>query len=83
MFLNYQKALDAVEISKEDQMKVFSMLSALLWLGNIKFSVIDGENHVEVISNEGKFLLYLLFVPWLLVFEVLAKLHADLISCNT
>ncbi|ONM24341.1 Myosin-2 [Zea mays] len=38
-------ALDTIQISKEDQMKLFSMLAAVLWLGNISFSVIDNENH--------------------------------------
>ncbi|XP_006657835.2 myosin-1 isoform X2 [Oryza brachyantha] len=46
-------ALDIIQISKEDQMKLFSMLAAVLWLGNISFSVIDNENHVEIVSNEG------------------------------
>ncbi|XP_062189417.1 myosin-3-like [Phragmites australis] len=46
-------AWDTIKISKEDQMKLFSMLAAVLWLGNISFSVIDNENHVEVVSNEG------------------------------
>ncbi|KAJ1700715.1 hypothetical protein LUZ63_000494 [Rhynchospora breviuscula] len=52
-FKMLMKALDTVEMSQEDQMKVFSILSAVLWLGNIKFSIIDSENHVEVLSNEG------------------------------
>lgn len=30
------------------------MLSAVLWLGNISFEVIDNENHVEAVSGEGK-----------------------------
>ncbi|PAN14443.1 hypothetical protein PAHAL_2G410200 [Panicum hallii] len=46
-------ALDTIQISKEDQMKLFSMLAAVLWMGNISFSVVDTENHVEVVSNEG------------------------------
>ncbi|CAN6219239.1 unnamed protein product [Urochloa humidicola] len=46
-------ALDTIQISKEDQMKLFSMLAAVLWLGNVSFSVVDSENHVEVVSNEG------------------------------
>jgi myosin heavy subunit len=49
--------LDRIQISKEDQMKLFSMLAAVLWLGNISFCVIDNENHVEVVSNEG-------IIPW-------------------
>lgn len=52
-FVSLQDALDTIQISKEDQMKLFSMLAAVLWLGNISFSVIDNENHVEVVSNEG------------------------------
>ena len=48
-----QDALDTIQISKEDQMKLFSMLAAVLWMGNISFSVVDTENHVEVVSNEG------------------------------
>ncbi|EMS56234.1 Myosin-2 heavy chain [Triticum urartu] len=46
-------ALDIVQISGENQMELFSMLAVVLWLGNISFSVIDNENHVEVDSNEG------------------------------
>ncbi|VAH44860.1 unnamed protein product [Triticum turgidum subsp. durum] len=34
-------------------MELFSMLAVVLWLGNISFSVIDNESHVEVDSNEG------------------------------
>jgi myosin-5 len=30
------------------------MLTAILWLGNISFKVIDSENHIEVMSDEGK-----------------------------
>ena len=52
-----QDALDTNQISKEDQKKLFSMLAAVLWLGNISFCVIDNENHVEVVSNEG-------LIPW-------------------
>jgi myosin V len=48
-----QDALNTIQISKEDQMKLFSMLAAVLWLGNISFSVIDNESHVEVVPNEG------------------------------
>lgn len=39
-------------------MKAFSMLAAILWLGNITFSVIDNESHVEVVSSEGIPLFY-------------------------
>lgn len=30
------------------------MLAAVLWLGNISFTVIDNENHVQVVEDEGK-----------------------------
>jgi myosin heavy subunit len=35
------------------------MLAAVLWLGNISFTVIDSENHVEAVTDEGKSLLEL------------------------
>ncbi|KAF5442954.1 hypothetical protein F2P56_035559 [Juglans regia] len=47
------EALDVVHISKEDQQSVFAMLAAVLWLGNISFTVIDNENHVEAVTDEG------------------------------
>lgn len=48
-----QEALDIVHVSKEDQESVFAMLAAVLWLGNISFMVIDNENHVEPVTDEG------------------------------
>ncbi|KAA0034077.1 myosin-1-like [Cucumis melo var. makuwa] len=48
-----REALDVVHISKEDQNSVFAMLAAVLWLGNVSFSVIDNENHVEPVEDEG------------------------------
>jgi len=30
------------------------MLAAVLWLGNISFTVVDNENHVEAVDDEGK-----------------------------
>jgi myosin heavy subunit len=53
-----QEALDILRISKEDQEHTFAMLAAVLWLGNISFQVIDNENHVEVLANEGKFYVF-------------------------
>ncbi|KAG7012827.1 Myosin-1 [Cucurbita argyrosperma subsp. argyrosperma] len=47
------EALNVVHISQEDQHSVFAMLAAVLWLGNVSFSVIDNENHVEVAEDEG------------------------------
>ncbi|MCH80458.1 myosin-J heavy chain-like, partial [Trifolium medium] len=45
-------ALDVVHISKGDQENVFAMLAAVLWLGNISFTVIDNENHVQAVEDE-------------------------------
>ncbi|KAM7277865.1 hypothetical protein ACFE04_004999 [Oxalis oulophora] len=47
------EALEIVKICKEDQEHAFSLLAAVLWLGNITFEVIDNENHVEVLENEA------------------------------
>lgn len=30
------------------------MLTAVLWLGNISFTIIDNENHAEPVIDEGK-----------------------------
>ncbi|KAK7273558.1 hypothetical protein RIF29_14614 [Crotalaria pallida] len=49
------EALDVVHISKEDQENVFAMLTAVLWLGNISFTVIDNESHVQAVEDEGLF----------------------------
>ncbi|XP_051121312.1 myosin-1 [Andrographis paniculata] len=47
------EALDVVHVKKEDQESVFSMLAAVLWLGNVSFTVVDSENHVEPVVDEG------------------------------
>lgn len=47
--------MNVVRISKQDQDTVFAMLAVILWLGNISFTVIDNENHVDVVTDEGKF----------------------------
>ena len=47
--------MDVVQITKEDQEAAFGMISAVLWLGNITFSVREQDNHVAVDDNEGKF----------------------------
>ncbi|KAM0937017.1 putative myosin ATPase [Dioscorea sansibarensis] len=52
-FHKLMEALDIVKISKEDQEKAFAMLAAVLWLGNIAFTVIDNEGHVEINMSEG------------------------------
>ena len=33
------------------------MLAAVLWFGNISFIVIDNENHVQAVEDDGKNLL--------------------------
>ncbi|XP_068639528.1 myosin-1-like [Aristolochia californica] len=52
-FHTLMAALDVVQICKEDQENAFALLAAVLWLGNISFPVIDNENHVEVVNDEG------------------------------
>ncbi|QCD89330.1 myosin V [Vigna unguiculata] len=52
-FRTVMEALDVVHIGKEDQENVFAMLAAVLWLGNISFTVIDNENHVQAVEDEG------------------------------
>ncbi|XP_044489475.1 myosin-1-like [Mangifera indica] len=47
------EALDIVHVSKEDQESVFAMLAAVLWLGNVSFTVIDNENHVEAVADKA------------------------------
>jgi myosin-5 len=32
------------------------MLAAVLWLGNVSFSIVDNENHVEPLADEGNIL---------------------------
>lgn len=48
--------MDALQISHEDQERVFKLVASILWLGNISFEVIDHENHVQVVTDEGIFL---------------------------
>ncbi|KAK8627115.1 hypothetical protein V6N13_134740 [Hibiscus sabdariffa] len=48
-----QEALNVVHVSKEDQESVFAMLAAVLWLGNVSFTIIDNENHVEAVVDES------------------------------
>ncbi|MBA0727468.1 hypothetical protein Golax_000451, partial [Gossypium laxum] len=42
-----------MNIIKEDQESVFAMLAAVLWLGNVSFTIIDNENHVEAVQDES------------------------------
>ncbi|KAJ3682270.1 hypothetical protein LUZ60_014843 [Juncus effusus] len=53
MFFTVMEAMNVVHISKEDQENVFAMLAAVLWLGNISFTVVDNENHVKIVSDEA------------------------------
>jgi myosin-5 len=48
-----RRAMNVVQISTEDQVEVFQMLSAVLWLGNITFHIMEHDN-VVVDDNEGK-----------------------------
>jgi len=37
---------------------VFATLAAVLWLGNISFRVVDNENHIEVVTDEGNYSMF-------------------------
>ncbi|KAH9618563.1 hypothetical protein KSS87_006331 [Heliosperma pusillum] len=52
-FRKLQEALDAVQVSEENQESVFAVLTAVLWLGNISFEITDNENHIEVVADEA------------------------------
>ncbi|VAH04583.1 myosin-1-like [Triticum urartu] len=53
MFHAVTEAMNIVHISKEDQDNVFAMVSAVLWLGDVSFTIIDNENHVEITVEEA------------------------------
>ncbi|KAK3153985.1 hypothetical protein QOZ80_2BG0184230 [Eleusine coracana subsp. coracana] len=53
MFRTVTEAMNIVHISKEDQDNVFAMISAVLWLGDVSFTIIDNENHVEIVVDEA------------------------------
>lgn len=57
--------MNVVHINKEDQQNVFSILAAVLWLGNITFTIIDNENHVEVVHDEGEIFFTTKFYGWI------------------
>ncbi|KAK4481570.1 hypothetical protein RD792_012472 [Penstemon davidsonii] len=46
------EALEIVHVNKQDQDSVFAMLAAVLWLGNVTFTEVDSENHVEPVIDE-------------------------------
>ncbi|KAL9229958.1 hypothetical protein vseg_005366 [Gypsophila vaccaria] len=52
-FRNVVEALDVVHVTKEDQEDAFAMIAAVLWLGNVSFSIIDNDNHVEPVADEA------------------------------
>ncbi|CAN1239210.1 VIII-2 [Linum grandiflorum] len=52
-FHKLQDAFESLKIPKEDQERVFEILAAILWLGNITFQTVDNENHVEVLPDEA------------------------------
>ncbi|XP_020570932.1 myosin-2-like isoform X2 [Phalaenopsis equestris] len=53
MFHVLMEAFDAVQICKEDQEAAFAMIAAILWLGNVKFEIIDNEEEVRVLPDDG------------------------------
>ncbi|KAL9257724.1 Myosin-1-like protein [Drosera capensis] len=52
-FHNVMEALDVVHVSKDEQQSAFAMVAAVLWLGNVSFTVTDNENHVEPVVDEA------------------------------
>ncbi|KAG0602597.1 hypothetical protein M758_10G025900 [Ceratodon purpureus] len=52
-FQSLRNAMNVVQICEEDQEEAFELLSAILWLGNITFRVVENENHVVVEDNEA------------------------------
>ncbi|GAA0155375.1 actin binding motor protein [Lithospermum erythrorhizon] len=48
-----EEALDVVHVSKDNQERIFAMVAAVLWLGEVSFTVIDDENHVKPVEDEG------------------------------
>ncbi|KAF2575573.1 hypothetical protein F2Q70_00004929 [Brassica cretica] len=52
-FRKLLEAFDIVQIPKEHQERVFALLAAVLWLGNVSFRVTDNENHVEVVADQA------------------------------
>ncbi|KAM6553591.1 hypothetical protein CsatB_014353 [Cannabis sativa] len=52
-FHDLMKALNSLQICEEDQECLFSMLAAVLWLGNISFQMNENVNQLEVLSDEA------------------------------
>ncbi|KAH9617524.1 hypothetical protein KSS87_020702 [Heliosperma pusillum] len=52
-FRNVMEALDVVHVTKDDQESAFAMVAAVLWLGNVSFTIIDNDNHVEPVPDEA------------------------------
>ncbi|KAG0457499.1 hypothetical protein HPP92_022656 [Vanilla planifolia] len=52
-FHSVMAAMKVVHINQQEQDYVYAMLAAVLWLGNISFTVIDNENHVDVVTDEA------------------------------
>ncbi|KAL4580256.1 hypothetical protein LXL04_016442 [Taraxacum kok-saghyz] len=52
-FKKLMEAMDALKISCVDQERIFKLVAAILWLGNISFEVIDHEFHVQVVPDEA------------------------------
>ncbi|XP_010438625.1 PREDICTED: myosin-4-like [Camelina sativa] len=52
-FHKLMEAFNIVQIPQEYQERAFSLLAAVLWLGNVSFKVIDNENYVEVVADEA------------------------------
>lgn len=67
--------MNVVHISKGDQDIVFAMLAAVLWLGNISFTVIDNEYHIELVEDEGKCCISFCKLPKKLILFVFSSVN--------
>lgn len=54
--------MSVVQICEEEQEQVFELLSAVLWLGNITFCVVEPDNHVVVKDKEGSSTSYVFYI---------------------
>ncbi|KAL8166178.1 hypothetical protein V2J09_007677 [Rumex salicifolius] len=52
-YCKLMEALEIIQINQKDQESILSILAAILWLGNIKFEIVDNGNGVQVVIDEA------------------------------
>lgn len=57
--------MNVVQICEEDQEQAFELLSAILWLGNITFCVVEHDNHVVIEDDEGYYFYFSSYIVFL------------------